>query len=472
MLRPLLAVAVAALLLLLVVLSGDVGQQFVERIQQWWHGSQQGSALTGQLLPQEPPSWDCAHHSDWLERRRQANLPDVVRLSGQAMGTDWLVLLAAQDTHSAHDDSDHSAALSPARQRALGVALAAELEQVEQAASHYRPNSQLGQINHLAPNQPEPVQVPHPLRQILTLAAQMHAQTNGAFDPALGQLSAAWGFAPWSQFTSEDKPAAAPSLQRSIPSVQALAQAQSLSGWDKVDWHPGTGLLSKRANVLIDLSAIAKGWAVDRMAHLLDEAGFEHYLIEVGGEIRTLGSRNVSRNVSQGVSRDGSEDGDFPWCAGIRNPQVGNENGAVLAGVPMPKQGAALATSGDAFQFFVTPKGGRHSHTLDASSGRASKQLASASVLMTKINVASNANAGAVTDADGDADAAVNGFLPMTAMADAWATALVSQSAAGAWQSASQHNLPVLIVPHDHQLRRGKTNAIWKRQMDEIILTD
>jgi thiamine biosynthesis lipoprotein len=115
------------------------------------------------------------------------------------------------------------------------------------------------------------------------------------------------------------------------------------------------------AGLEIDLSSIAKGYAVDRIAQILDDRELHDYMIEIGGEIRTGGVRADGR----------------PWQIGIERPD--DTQRTLQRIVPLHNQ--AVATSGD-YRIFFMDQGKRYSHLIDPRSGRpVSHTLASASVV-------------------------------------------------------------------------------------------
>ncbi len=170
----------------------------------------------------------------------------------------------------------------------------------------------------------------------------------GAFDITIGPLVDAWGFGTqdWAGEPPEDK-------------VEAL---KKVIGWQrlKVDQH--SLLLTKDdAAVRVDLSAIAKGYGVDRVVETLKLMGFRHLMVEVGGEVRTSGARF-----------DGQS-----WLIGITSPDTRDRMTKKVVTV----NDRALATSGDYHNFRVVD-GVRISHTIDPRTGRpVDHDLASVSVI-------------------------------------------------------------------------------------------
>jgi thiamine biosynthesis lipoprotein len=101
--------------------------------------------------------------------------------------------------------------------------------------------------------------------------------------------------------------------------------------------------------VQIDLSAIAKGYAVDELTVVLDNAGVGAYLVEIGGEVR-----------ARGVKTDGTA-----WRIAVESPVAGTR----LVQSVVRLRDAAIATSGD-YRNFFEHDGKRYSHTIDPRTGR------------------------------------------------------------------------------------------------------
>ena len=147
----------------------------------------------------------------------------------------------------------------------------------------------------------------------------------------------------------------------------------------------------------IDLSAIAKGDAVDVLGHLLQKQGIDNYLVEVGGEI-----------IAHGIKPENK-----PWRIAIEAP---NDDGRSVQ-IIIPLSSMGVATSGD-YRNFFEQDGQRFSHTIDGRTGYPVKHnLASVSVLHESV-----------------------------AMADAWATALTVLGAEEGLKLAEEHSLAAYFI--------------------------
>ena len=245
--------------------------------------------------------------------------PSVSTFSGDTMGTQYHVSVV-------------SAGRKPdALQREIDARLAA----VDTAMSTWRTDSELSRFN--AHRGTDWVPVSRPLYTVLAAARAVSEETDGAFDVTIGPVVDLWGFGP-------QRRAPAP------PPADALAAARVRVGYRLLQLADDPPRVRKgRADVHVDLSAIAKGYAVDRVAAALDAAGHAHYLVEVGGEIRSRGQR------AEGT----------PWRVGVAMPAADT---AIVERV-LALRDTSLATSGDYRQFFEYA-GQRYSHEIDPVTAR------------------------------------------------------------------------------------------------------
>ena len=213
--------------------------------------------------------------------------------------------------------------------------------------STYRPESEISRFNRARSTDPFPVSAD-------TLAVLRHAReiselTGGAFDVTVGPLVDAWGFGPAGE-------PAAPPTEGDIERLRRQVGFRKL----RID-HAASSIRKLVPGLSCDLSALAKGYAVDRVADRLHAEGIDSYLIEVGGEVR-----------AGGLSPRGDA-----WRVGIEQPGPGPP--AVQRLVRLRDR--ALATSGD-YRNYYEVGGRRISHTIDPRSGRPiDHRLASVSVV-------------------------------------------------------------------------------------------
>lgn len=259
------------------------------------------------------------------------------RLAGQTMGTSWSVQVAAPP----------GLPLEP-----LGRGIQQQLDDVVAQMSHWDPASDLGRFNRAPAGHWQ--ELPEPFFHVLEFALAVAADSGGACDPAAGALVNLWGFGPTGR---HEEPGFQP------PQAAALAAAQACSGWHRLRLEAATRRVQQPGGVQLDLSAVAKGYAVDCVAGHLQACGLHHHLVEVGGELR-----------GSGMKPDGQ-----PWWVMLEPPA--GDGAPELAETLVALHGLCVATSGDYRRFYR--HGPAHlSHTIDPRSGRPiAHGLASVTVL-------------------------------------------------------------------------------------------
>ena len=203
--------------------------------------------------------------------------------------------------------------LDDSRLAALRTAIAETLAHIDAVMSTWQPESELSRFNRADTTDPFPVSAD--VVTVFQHALAVSDLTGGAFDITVGPLVDAWGFGP-------------PGHPPAAPADADLARLRDQVGWQQVAVDAAASTIRKRApRVSADLSAVAKGYAVDQVAELLAREGFSNHLVEVGGEVRA-GGRSAR---------------DETWRVGIERPSAGPP--AVYRTVAL--SGQALATSGD-----------------------------------------------------------------------------------------------------------------------------
>lgn len=255
------------------------------------------------------------------------------QLSGATMGTTWNVRLT--DLPGGTD------------RLALTRQIEQALDSVNAGMSNWRDDSELSLFNSSTSTDWFPVS--RETATVVSEAQRISRLSGGAFDVTVAPLVGLWSFGP------EAGPPA-------VPSAAALERVRQRVGYTHLEARLDPPALRKtQPDLSVDLSAIAKGFGVDHVAHLLDELGAEAYMVEIGGEVRTRGLRG-----------DGT-----PWRIGIEAPIRGRRT---LHRV-IRLSDASMATSGD-YRSFVEIDGQEYSHTIDPRTGRPARhRLGSVSVI-------------------------------------------------------------------------------------------
>lgn len=268
---------------------------------------------------------------------REVPGPDALDIRGATMGTTYQVR-AAGSTLSVKDVAD------------LRMEIERYLDVINQAMSTYLPDSEISRFN--AHRQPTPFEVSADLVRVTWYALELSRLSNGAFDPTMGPLIDLWGF-------GHSPPPESP------PDPQAVEQARARTGAHLVEVVDGRHLAKARPDVEMNLSAAAKGFAVDGVSLLLADRGLTNTYVEIGGEI-----------VVRGTNPEG-----LPWRIGVELPQPGAFPGEHIVRVVTPGN-QAVAGSGDYRNYHVDDAGRRRSHLIDPVTGYPiDHRLASVSVI-------------------------------------------------------------------------------------------
>lgn len=254
--------------------------------------------------------------------------------AGRSMGTSWSVRLVADaDAAGAH----------------LQVGLQQQLDAIVAEMSHWEAESDLGRFNRAAGGSWQAL--PPAFFDVLAYAMDVARASGGAYDPCAGSLVNLWGFGPYGRF---DQPDFVP------PSADEIAIARAQLAARPVQLQRESRRALQPGGVQLDLSAVAKGYSVDRLSYYLKTQGYPHHLVEVGGELR-----------GSGLKPDGQ-----PWWVMLE--QVG---GAAMDELVLALHGLSVATSGDYRRYFEL-NGRRYSHTIDPRSGKPiANDLASVTVV-------------------------------------------------------------------------------------------
>ena len=215
------------------------------------------------------------------------------------------------------------------RARRAADAAIADVRRIEAKYSRFLDDSLTTRINRAAGG--GAVGIDAETAALITYADRCYAQSGGLFDITSGVLRRAWD-------VRRQPPA--------LPDEAALAAALARIGWADVEWNELTIRLP-RTGMEIDFGGIGKEYAADRMATILLDHGIAHGLVNLGGDVRAIGTQANGE----------------PWRVGIRHPR---EDGRTIASVELVD--GAVATSGDYERFFELD-GRRYCHILDPRSG-------------------------------------------------------------------------------------------------------
>ena len=211
-----------------------------------------------------------------------------------------------------------------------------ELNAVDASLSMFNPNSIISQINRA-----EDPTVDSLFEEVYLQSRAISEATGGAFDPTVAPLVNAWGFG---------------FKEGTLPDSVTIDSLLQLVGWQKVELRDGH-LWKENKDMVLDFSAIAKGYGADRVGKLFAAKGINNYMIEIGGEI-----------VCKGTNPKGE-----PWKIGINKPNEDNDAADEELQTILALNDCAMATSGNYRNYFVKD-GVKYGHTINPKTGRPIQQ--------------------------------------------------------------------------------------------------
>ena len=300
----------------------------------------------------------------------------TVRLTGSTMGTRYDLKLVPEPGQTVAADW----------QQRVEDRVEARLAEINRQMSTYDPDSELSRFNRNPST--DWIAASPELVAVVQEGLRLGHLTEGAFDITVGPLVNLWGFGPEAR-------------QDYVPSEAAIAAARQRVGFRmlKTRQHP-PALQKARSDLSVDLSALAKGYAVDQLAVLAEQHGIQHYLVSIGGDLRAKGHNGYGQ----------------PWTVAIEQPIPGQR--AVQRLIRLNDQ--AVSTAGD-YRNFFEQDGRRYSHIIDPRTGwPVARRVASVTVI-------------AATDLE----------------ADATDTALMAAGDQRGWQLALDHHLAAFFIRVD-----------------------
>ncbi len=244
-------------------------------------------------------------------------LPGRIALNGATMGTRYAAVFYGDSV--------------PDR---LAEALDDAVATVDAQMSTWKPDSDLMRFNRLPVG--TWVRLPDQLFHVIETGLRIGRLTGGAFDLGVLDLVQAWGF---------NGKSGGPDRR----TINSLAAVERMPAHNLVELDRPNQSIRKIGQVSLDLSGIAKGYGVDRLAQTMEAFGIHDYIVSIDGEVRARGRK-----------ADGSS-----WRVAIEAPAPGQRE---IAGT-LELDDAALATSGD-YRHRVSLEGGSYGHTMDPRTGR------------------------------------------------------------------------------------------------------
>lgn len=208
----------------------------------------------------------------------------------------------------------------------------AELKKVDQSLSPFNKTSVISKVNR----NENPVIDPM-FKEVFLLAENISNETHGAFDITVAPLVNEWGFG----------------FKKGVePTRQVIDSLKYIVGYQKVKLTPKNYVQKQDPRIMLDCSAIAKGYGCDVVARLLCKNGINDYMIEIGGEIVTRGFNQKQE----------------PWRIGVNKPTDDSLNTSQELQTVLNVTDIAMATSGN-YRNFYYKNGKKYAHTIDPKTG-------------------------------------------------------------------------------------------------------
>ena len=276
-----------------------------------------------------------------------------------------------------------------------------ELQAVDQSLSMFNPNSTISQINSGKSNETDSL-----LRTIFHIAREVSQATDGAFDITVAPLVNAWGFG---------------FKHGALPDSLQVDSLRQLIGWNRISLKDNK-FFREDPRMIIDLSAVAKGFGSDCVAKMFRKHGINNFMIEIGGEV-----------VTSGVSPKAKA-----WRIGVNKPQEDSTSTSNELQTILQMNNCAMATSGNYRNFYID-NGRKIAHTIDPKTGYPVQH----SILSSTV------------------------IAPTCAIADAYATAFMVLGLEKSLQVLDKH--PELMVYFIHTDKEGNYQ-VWKSPGIEALI--
>ncbi|WP_229427839.1 FAD:protein FMN transferase [Methylomonas albis] len=280
--------------------------------------------------------------------------------------------------------------------------ITAEAEKVfldlDKTLSNYRPDSIIEQFN--ANTSTNSQQVGEEIVALVKVAQNVSKLSQGCYDLTIKPLFEMWGF------MGDDL---------TIPDDAALQAALANIGMDKLQLVDDSHMLKTLPNVRVDVSSIAQGYSVEKISSALEALGIENYLVEIGGELKALGSKP-----------DGKA-----WRIAVEKPLPGEQKMHKV--VTLPKETPMAVMTSGTYRHYFDIKGKRYSHILDGRNGKpVTHDLVAVSV-----------------------------FNESPTIADAWSTALLCLGQEEGMKLADAEKLQVMFIQQQGtEFVESKTRAL------------
>ena len=260
---------------------------------------------------------------------------------------------------------------------------------IDKLLSNYRKDSTIENFNSLETTDSQ--EVGTEIVDLVNIANTVHQASQGCYDLTIKPLFDLWGFR---------------GDTLNIPDQSAVQTGLSKVGMSKLEIVDATHLRKKQADLKVDLGSIAQGYSVERISKILEQQGIQHYLVEIGGELKTLGHKPDTK----------------AWRIAIEKPLPETQQ-TIHKIISLPKDTPMAVMTSGTYRHYFDKDGQVYSHILDARTGRpVNHKLVSTTVMH-----------------------------PNPTVADAWSTALLCLGPEAGLKAANEHQLNALFIEQQGQ---------------------
>lgn len=246
--------------------------------------------------------------------------PTIQKVEGPAQGTTYHISYWSE---------------SPVDTNDIKSSIESEFAAIDKLLSNYRSDSTIETFNSV--ENTESQEVGSEIVALVKIAQVVNQASQGCYDLTIKPLFELWGFR---------------GNELTIPKDPVLAATMKQIGMEKLEVVDDTHLRKKQADLKVDLSSIAQGYSVERISKVLAQKGIVNYLVEIGGELKT----------------NGSKPGLQPWRIALEKPLP--EERTLHKVVTMPKDTPIAVMTSGTYRHYFDDRGQRYSHILDARTGR------------------------------------------------------------------------------------------------------
>jgi len=250
----------------------------------------------------------------FISCQKEVKTQEPIRLQGSVFGTTYSIIYYDNATNFDKDIQQLFA-------------------DVNQSLSTYIPTSDISRIN----KGEKGIKVDDYYKEVFTKSARIFKETDGYFDPTVGNLVNAWGFGPKKPLNELDS--------------SKVKELMSYVGFDKVKIE-NDEVVKEHPEIYFDFNAVAKGYGIDVIARFLESKKVKNYLVEIGGEIRTRGTKPEGKD----------------WVVQLDSP---NTDGTRTAYDVLTLKDKAMASSGNYRKFRIAENGEKYVHTINPKTGYA-----------------------------------------------------------------------------------------------------